>query len=168
MRFLVKEARDSGQLPLLFARDVSISIAGQGESAFAAARQAFRQWIMFDLGWVRVANPDARISPGQLVAVEVFTLGLWTLNLSRIVDVIDGPREFGFIYATTEMHVEEGEERFLLEFDPESGTVKYKLEAVSRPRSNLARLGFPITRMFQRRFARDSHLRMKTVLQRTS
>jgi uncharacterized protein (UPF0548 family) len=116
---------------------------------------------MFDLGWVRVANPDARMVCGPLVAVEVTTLGLWSLNLSRILEVIETPRSFGFLYATTELHVEEGEERFLLEFDPDSGDVTYKLEAVSQPQSYLARLGFPITRMFQHRFARDSHRRMR-------
>jgi uncharacterized protein (UPF0548 family) len=58
------------------------------------------------------------------------------------------------------MHVEEGEELFLLEFDPATGQVSYQLEAVSRPRNLLARLGFPITRAFQHRFARDSHQRM--------
>jgi uncharacterized protein (UPF0548 family) len=116
---------------------------------------------MFDLGWVRVANPDARIVAGQLVAVEVRSLGLWTLNVSRILETIETPRSFGFLYATTKLHVEEGEERFLLQFDPESGSVTYKLEAISRPRSNLARLGFPVTRTFQHRFARDSHRRMR-------
>lgn len=115
---------------------------------------------MFDLGWVRVANPQALIVPGQMIAVEVRSLGLWSLNFCKIVDVVDTGSLFGFIYSTTQMHVEQGEERFLLEFDPASGDVWYELEAVSRPRSTLARLGFPVTRAFQHRFARDSHLRM--------
>jgi uncharacterized protein (UPF0548 family) len=144
----------------LFAHNFSSSCIGHGDATFADAKQAFARWKMFDLGWVRVANPDAWMVSGQIVAVEVKSLGLWTVNLSRILGAIDTPQAFGFIYATTELHVEEGEERFMLEFDPESGAVMYKLEAVSRPRSNLARLGFPITRMFQRRFARDSHQRM--------
>jgi len=38
--------------------------------------------------------------------------------------------------------------------------VIYRLEAVSRPRAFLARLGFPITRSFQHRFVRDTHRRM--------
>jgi uncharacterized protein (UPF0548 family) len=148
------------RLSFFFAHDSSTSVIGYGKDAFAAARQAFEKWTMFDLGWVRVANSGARIVAGQLVAVEVRSLGLWTLNLSRILDVLETPRSFGFLYTTTELHVEEGEERFLLQFDPESGSVTYRLEAISRPRSNLARLGFPITRTFQHRFARDSHRRM--------
>lgn len=115
---------------------------------------------MFDLGWVRVANPDARIATGQLVAVEAHPLRLWTLNISRIVDVIRSENAFGFVYATTDLHVEEGEERFLLEFDGAQGEVWYDLEAVSRPRGALARLGFPFVRHFQHRFALQSHSRM--------
>lgn len=115
---------------------------------------------MFDLGWVRVANRDAEITVGQIVAVEAHTLGMWTLNLSRIVEVIASEHAFGFVYSTMTMHVEEGEERFLLEFDPGCSEVFYDLEAVSCPRNALARMGFPITRHFQHRFARETHTRM--------
>lgn len=115
---------------------------------------------MFDLGWVRVANPSVQIATGSLVAVEAHTLGLWSLNVNRITDTIRTENLFGFVYATTELHVEEGEERFLLEFDTEHGEVWYDIEAISRPRNFLARLGFPITRHFQRQFSRESHATM--------
>lgn len=114
---------------------------------------------MFDLGWVRVANQDATIAVGGHVAVEARALGLWTLNISRIVDVIDSPAMFGFIYSTTPTHVEFGEERFLLELDS-GDRVWYTLEAVSRPAHWLPRLGRPVARGFQRKFARDSHRRL--------
>jgi uncharacterized protein (UPF0548 family) len=148
------------RLPFGFAHDFSRSRIGHGEAAFAAAKMAFERWAMFDFGWVRVANPKAVIALGQLVAVEVHALGLWSLNFSRIREVIDTPARFGFVYATTKLHVEQGEELFLLEFDPASGDLFYQLEAVSRPRNSLAWLGFPVTRSFQHRFARDSHQRM--------
>jgi len=88
-------------------------------------------------------------------------MGLWTLNLSRITQTIDTETHFGFVYSTTQMHVEQGDERFLVERDPATGDVWYELEAVSRPRHPLARLAYPVTRAFQRRFARDSHRRMR-------
>lgn len=119
---------------------------------------------MFGLGWVRIANPQALIVAGQIVAVEAHTLGLWSPNLSRIVDVTDTESRFGFLYATTEVHIEQGEERFLIEFDQETGQVYYELEAISFPRSSLARLGFPVTRAFQHKFARDSHFRMRETI----
>lgn len=157
---LTAEAGLTGPLPFLFAHDVSVTTIGHGEKAFFDARHAFERWAMFNLGWAFVANPEGRIVTGQLVAVQAQTMALWTINVSRIVEVVDEPHRFGFVYATTDLHVEEGEERFLLELDPTAGDVVYKLEAVSRPRHILARLGLPMTRLFQHRFARDSHRQM--------
>lgn len=151
----------SGRLEPGMRHDSSRTRLGNGDATFSAAKKAFERWVMFDLGWVRVANPNAVIELNQIVAVEAHTVGLWTLNLSKIVKVVDSATVFGFVYATTVMHVEAGEERFLVELEPETGDVWYELEAVSRPRAALARLGFPFTRAFQKRFARKSHERMR-------
>ncbi|UWZ81905.1 DUF1990 domain-containing protein [Occallatibacter riparius] len=147
--------------PWGFAHDVSLSQIGKGESAFARARLAMEQWAEFDLGWVRVANPTADVRKGELVAVEAHTVGLWSLNLSRIVETVNTPDRIGFLYATTALHIEEGQERFLIELDRSSGRVLYLIEAVSRPRHLLARLGWPLGRAMQSRFRRDSHARMR-------
>ena len=77
------------------------------------------------------------------------------------METVDTATRFGLLYATTPLHVEQGAERFLLEFDPATGEVHYLLEAISRPRHLLARLGWPISRAFQHRFARHSHRRMR-------
>ena len=154
----------AARLPWGFAHDFRRSRIGQGGDAFASARLAFQRWEMFDLGWVRVANLQAPIATGQIVAVEAETLGLYTLNLSTIREAVDEPGLFGFLYATTEMHVEQGEERFLIRLEPTTGQVLYELEAVSRPQKALAWLGLPVTRAFQHRFARDSHRRMAAEL----
>ena len=146
-----------------YARDQTRSEIGHGEAAFEAAKSALQSWQHFDLGWVRVANPEARLDPDQLVAVEAHTLGLWSVNISRILYLIDEPTRFGFAYGTTPLHVESGEERFLVEFYPVSGTVSYELLAISRPVHWLARLGYPYTRHQQHRFARDSHAKMKRI-----
>jgi len=119
--------------------------------------RSFEEWKPFDIGWVRVANLGARIEVGQIVAVEVQALGLRSLNLSQIVHVTRDAEAFGFIYKTTSHHAEEGEERFLLTRDPHTEEVHYELEAVSRPQHWLAKIGYPVTRAFQHRFARDSH-----------
>jgi uncharacterized protein (UPF0548 family) len=158
----VSHSRGPGTgLPFGFAYDFRRSRIGNGPEAFEAAKLAFQRWAPFDLGWARVANPDARIVAGQVIAVELCTLGLWTLNLSRIREVAETPTSFGFIYVTTTAHVERGEERFFIELDPASGDVFYELEAFSRPRHPLAVLGFPVSRTFQHRFARASHRRMR-------
>lgn len=148
------------QTPPGFAHDRTRSRLGHGNIDFLAAKRAFERWKMFELGWVQVANPGISIAAGEIVAVEARTLGLWTLNLSRILETVDQPAQFGFLYSTTELHVEQGEERFILELNVPNGEVCYELEAISRPRQTLARLGFPLTRAFQHRFARGSHRRM--------
>jgi uncharacterized protein (UPF0548 family) len=151
-------------VPRGYARDHTRSEIVRGPNAFETARHALRQWKHFDLGWVRVANPEAPIRTGELVAVEAHSLGLWSINISRILYVIDEPDRFGFGYGTTPMHVERGEERFLLEFDSASGILSYDLLAVSEPAHWLAKLGYPYTRSQQHRFARDSHRQMRTLI----
>jgi uncharacterized protein (UPF0548 family) len=157
----LREGLTASRLPWGFAHDVSLSEIGRGEDAFARARLALEQWVEFDLGWVRVANHGARVRRGELVAVEAHTAGLWSLNLSRITETLDMPERFGFLYTTTTMHVEEGQERFVIELDRSSGRVLYLIEAVSRPRHLLARLGWPVGRAMQSRFRRASHARMR-------
>lgn len=152
-----------GPLPAGFAHDRSHSQIGRGENQFRAARAAFQSWEQFDLGWVRIANSLPAIVPGELAAVEAHTF-FWSVNFSRITEVVDSPSRFGFLYTTTRLHVEEGQERFVIEFDPGNGVVSYLIEAVSRPRHLLARLAYPFTRAMQHRFARDSHARLRLSL----
>ena len=63
---------------------------------------------------------------------------------------------FGFAYGTLPDHAEKGEERFSVEWHHEDNSVWYDILAFSRPNHPLARLGLPLTRRLQRRFARDS------------
>jgi uncharacterized protein (UPF0548 family) len=151
-------------VPLGYALDHSRSEIGYGSEAFASAKLALRHWLHFDLGWVRVANLEAKIEPGETVAVEAHSLGLWSVNLSRILYIIDEPHRFGFGYGTTPLHVERGEERFLLEHNQISGAVYYDLLAVSQPAHWMAWLGYPYTRSQQQRFARGSHRRIRQAL----
>jgi len=151
-------------LPLAFAHDVSRSRLGAGERVLSAAKEAMRSWAEFDLGWVQVVNPAAPVKTGEYVAVLVYTAGLWSLNISRILETVDTPTRFGFLYSTTSQHVENGQERFLVELDEEQGSVTYFIEALSKPHHLLARLGSPFARAMQRRFARESHARMKEIV----
>ena len=149
-----------GTPPKGFVHDLSRTEVGRGLQAFEAARDAFLRWQQFDLGWVQVLNPRAEITPGHLVGVEVHTACLWSMSLNRIVETVDTPSRFGFMYATTALHVEQGQERFVIEFDPSTEAVSYLIEAVSRPRHILARIGYPFSRAMQHRFAKDSHARL--------
>jgi uncharacterized protein (UPF0548 family) len=53
-------------------------------------------------------------------------------------------------------HAERGEEIFEVFRGPETGEVGYRIRAASRPRAALARAGYPIVRVLQARFRRDS------------
>jgi uncharacterized protein (UPF0548 family) len=150
-----------GTPPKGFAHDLTRTEIGHGLDVFTAARKAFQRWEQFDLGWVQVANGVPSVVPGELVAVEAHTALLWSISVSRIVEIVDCPARFGFMYTTTAFHIEEGQERFVIDFDPETESVSYLIEAVSRPRHFLARIAYPFSRAMQHRFARDSHARMR-------
>jgi uncharacterized protein (UPF0548 family) len=164
MHFVTENGSAEAHIPNGYTRDHTRSEIGYGLEAFETAKTAFRAWLHFDLGWLSVAHPTAKIEPEEIVAVQAHTLGLWSLNFSRILYVIDESHRFGYGYGTTAHHVERGEERFLLEFHPESSAVFYDLLAVSQPAHWMAQLAYPYTRSQQRRFARDSHRRMRKLL----
>ncbi len=132
---------------------------GEGRAAFARAVDALRDWKPFALGWLS-AHPDmAPLEPGITVAVLARHFGFWSLNACRIVYTLDdeGPIvRFGFAYGTLPDHAEQGEERFMVEWHHEDNSVWYDLLAFSRPNHPLVRLGTPLARRLQRRFARDS------------
>jgi uncharacterized protein (UPF0548 family) len=139
--------------------DETILTIGHGEAAFERAKAALAEWKHFDFDWVAMSPRAASIEPGSVVAVLIRHLGFWSLNGCRVVyglgDRLHGPR-FGFAYGTLSNHAEEGEEIFEVSLRPDTYEVTYRIRAVSRPRAVLARLGYPIVRMLQARFRRDS------------
>ncbi len=142
-----------------YAVDRCRTCLGEGRDVFERAVSAFRRWQQFDLGWVQLCWPDAPIEPGRVVAVLSQTFGLWSLNVCRIVYVVDEEepaRKFGFAYGTLPEHAESGEERFVIELDPGDDSVWYDVLAFSRPNHFLTRAGYPLARRIQKRFARDS------------
>ena len=136
-------------------------LLGQGLDQFKAARAAIDDWKMFDFDWIELVPKRPSVQVGTVVAVVVRHLGFWSVNISRIVYVIDEESRYGFAYGTLPCHSEEGEERFLVEYDSRTDEVWYDLYAFSKPRHPLARVGFPISRYLQKRFARESLMAMK-------
>jgi len=146
---------------------------GEGTPAFEAARSALTSWQHFELGWVEARPTSTPLKTGEVVAVVARVFGTWWLNACRIVYTIDeqsGPvHRFGFAYCTLPGHAESGEERFLIEGDETTGNVWYDILAFSRPRHPLTKLGYPLARRQQRKFARDSAAAMqRAVKQATS
>ena len=146
-----------------FRADEEVVAVGTGDAAFARATEALTEWRHFDLGWVELHPRSAEIADGTVVAVAIRHFGFWSLNGCRVVYSTSDPRQstFGFAYGTLTNHAECGEELFEVRLDPRTGEVTYRIRAVSRPRATLARLGYPLTRMLQATFRRDSVAAMR-------
>jgi uncharacterized protein (UPF0548 family) len=147
------------QSPKGFNSDLASAVIGHDRETFERAKIALAQWRHYEMGWVELFPRGASIEPGTVVAVLVRHLGFWSLNGCRVVYGIGDPQtgsSFGFAYGTLTNHAELGEEIFEVVLEPESEEVVYRIRAVSKPRAALARIGFPITRVFQERFRRDS------------
>jgi uncharacterized protein (UPF0548 family) len=163
-------ATRAGDAPAGYTVDHNRQLLGTGRAVFERAVAAVRGWRMFALGWTELCFPDTPIQAGATVAVLVNHLGFWSLNAARIVYVLDettgGAERFGFAYGTLEAHGERGEERFSVEFHAADASVWYDLYAFSQPQHFLARLGYPVSRMFQKRFAADSKQAMMRAVER--
>jgi uncharacterized protein (UPF0548 family) len=140
--------------------DHNRQVLGNGRDDFQKAKQAIREWKMFEVPGLTLISPDTPIEPGRNVALLAHHLGFWSLSSCRIVYVIDEPDRFGFAYGTLTEHVEIGEERFTVEFHPDTSEVWYDILAFSRPGHILVKLGYPCGRYLQKRFAVGSKAAM--------
>jgi len=149
-----------GDAPRGYAIDHNRVMLGRGASVFERATAALRRWEGFRLGWVELCYPDAPAEPGTNVGVLVNLLGVWSLNINRIVytfdERADGLRRAGFAYGTLTEHAERGEERFTIELNEAEDRVYYDILAFSRPNQAFAKAGYPLARLLQRRFAKGS------------
>jgi uncharacterized protein (UPF0548 family) len=131
---------------------------GSGEAVWTRACEALRRWKMFPEGWTAITPAEEPVRAGLTLTMQARGCGLWWMNGCRIVYVVDdaGPvRRFGFAYGTLITHVEQGEERFLVEM-LEDGSVWYDLRAFSRPRFWPVKLMKPLARRLQKRFVQES------------
>jgi uncharacterized protein (UPF0548 family) len=142
---------------------------GGGEVTWQRAKRAIRTWQMFNMPWLRVHWPNTPIQVGTNVAVSIDHFGFHSLNACRIVYVVDEDvpiKRFGFAYGTLAEHAERGEERFTVEWHRAEDAVWYDILAFSCPQSVLARLGYPLSRLLQRRFADGSKAAMLDAVSR--
>jgi uncharacterized protein (UPF0548 family) len=156
---------------------------GRGPDIFARAKAALAHWQQFRLSWLSAFPDDTPLRAGETVAVVARAGRLWWTNAARIVYTIDDEigrvgeagtsklplflgqawgedalraTRFGFAYGTLPAHVESGEERFLIEWNRDTGQVSFDILAFSRPRHILVRLNRRRARAMQKRFAADA------------
>lgn len=161
------------KLPANYTIDHNRIKLGTGQQTYERAVLALRRWKHFDLGWGKIVPPEAPIQVGVTVAMLARHFGFWSLNACRIVYVMAdeieeedssmavpgtaaSTRKFRFAYGTLPDHAERGEERFTVEWHIKDDSVWYDLLAFSRPHSLAAKLGYPLARQLQKRFARES------------
>lgn len=154
----------AGDPPTGYVLDHTRVELGKGQRVFERAKAGLERWEQFRLGWLEPWPGDTPLENAQVVAIVAHVMGNWWLTACRIVYIVDEQqpaRRFGFAYGTLPGHIEAGEERFLLEWDPADDRVWYDILAFSRPRHVLARLGYPLVRRMQKQFGRDSAAAMR-------
>lgn len=157
-----------GEIPEGFNIDHNRIRMGHGLPLFDRAHAALQAWKMFELGWIELLHPTEPIAPGQTVLVIAHTFCLYSLSANRVIAMIDEDDgriwRRGFSYGTLQHHAERGEERFSVEYHHTDDSVWYDILAFSVPKHPLARLGYPLSRAAQRRFATDSKVAMVTAV----
>lgn len=136
---------------------------GAGRGVYEVAKRVLQSWQHFQLGWVQKHQPERPPIAGDTVGVLAQAMGLWVLNVCRVVYVLEEQqalRRYAFAYGTLPRHVETGEERFQVEWH-EDDSVWYDIYAFSRPNQLIAKLAYPYARHKQRQFAQHSMQAMK-------
>ena len=137
---------------------------GGGRQTYKNAVKALETWQMYALDWTRLCPSNAPVEVGEVVVTVINHLGFWSLNPCRIVYLIDEENEKtkrrGFGFGTLPEHSEQGEERFIVEWNKSDDSVWYELYAFARAKNWLAKLGFPFVAYLQKRFAAESYKAM--------
>ncbi|MBF0447659.1 MAG: DUF1990 domain-containing protein [Magnetococcales bacterium] len=138
-------------------------LMGEGIETYERLKRAFLDWQMFALGWVELHRSNIPIEEKALVGIISQVMGVWSINVCRLIYTIDETTpliRFGLGYGTLPGHAIRGEERILIEFNPESGDVFYEIYSFSAESQLIARITAFRLRSLQDRFARESSDRM--------
>ena len=144
-----------GDLPPGYDHEIQRVILGEGDLVFARARKAMRAGRMFDMPWITMERSYLDLQPGSSVPFVSHQYGLYTLNVCRVVYVVDEPAEFAFAWGTVDGHLIAGEERFGLR-TLHNGDVEFQIRKFSRFAHPLIRLAAPLAHRAQRRFTQDA------------
>ncbi len=124
-------------------------VLGQGPEIFQRAITGLKSWQAHRLPGMTVFPHDQEIRTGATVVITVGTPIAAIAAPCRVVGVIDGQTRWGFAYGTLPGHPEQGEESFAISLSPDE-TVRFEIDAFSRPGDPLVRLSGPIGRGIQR------------------
>ena len=135
----------AGALPAGYHHVRATRVIGKGRRDFDAASTALLSWQMHERAGVRkLWGPDVATA-GRDMAFRWLALRFEC----RVVSVLDEPDRRGFTYGTLARHPERGEERFVVEIDPETQGVTATITAFSKPSGWVVRAGGPVPRLVQ-------------------
>lgn len=141
---------------------------GTGIADYAKAKAALQKWAMVDFPWFKIVSPTTLPCEGMSVISLARFAGLKFLNACRVVYTIDDTeplQRWGFAYGTLPDHAERGEERFLVELNPQDESVWYDIFSFSRPGPILYQLGTSLIKKLQKRFQMDSLQAMQRAME---
>lgn len=142
-----------GPMPPGYILDDEVTVLGQGDAVFTAAREALDRWQVHRGSGIAVSS-GAEVAEGAVVALAAplappLPVGS-IVAMCRVVDVVDSPERYGFAYGTLPVHPAQGEEAFLIERS-DDGSVRFRVLAFSKPQMWLARAAGPLARTMQRK-----------------
>ena len=146
---------DTGNAPDGYQTDHFKLYLGEGDAVFRHACEQLRAWRMYRQPWLRLAPPQPAICEGTVASVTARHLGFYSVSALKVVYLVDEPDQLAFAVGTLPGHVEQGEERFRV-YRLAGGSVWFDILAYSRPNHPLVRLGYPVARGVQKRFARGA------------
>ncbi len=136
---------------------------GRGDAVFEAACTELSRFGNYPPSFTRVVSNGSNLEAGLCFATLATHFGFASLHPCRVLEVFreEEARRFGFSLGTLPGHIGAGEERFSIQQDPRGGVVRYAVQAISKPGGWLGRLGAPVFRRFQRRFAQETQETMR-------
>lgn len=130
------------------------TVLGVAPGVFEHAKDALQNRVMYPAPLSALRPENAPLTPGATLVVVLNLFGCQALNAIRVLAIDDRPDDYRLVVGTLPGHALVGKEVFRIVREDER--VVYELYAVSKPRHWLTKLGWPLTRWVQRRFARKS------------
>ncbi|MGP9538042.1 DUF1990 family protein [Brachybacterium sp. AOP43-C2-M15] len=115
---------------------------------YERARAELLSWAVHRRAGLQVRATRTPLEEGTEVRLRLGVGPLSVLAPCRVLWVVDEPDRAGFAYGTLPGHPESGIEQFTVSRSG-NGTVRFHLDAVSRPATWYARLGGPVARLVQ-------------------
>jgi uncharacterized protein (UPF0548 family) len=117
---------------------------------FATASRAIQRWEGQRAAGLTLWPRCPSIEVGQTLAIVIPVGPISVSATSRIIEVVDEPDRYGFVYSTLPHHPEDGEESFIIS-RRDGGGVDVTVTAVWRAATLANRVCPPLTRFLQNR-----------------